>query len=110
HAKRLESGETRTIRTPSIVGAVLPRREDGWLVALELGPAFLAEDGAVTELQTFTEADGEAPAVAVRANDAKCDAHGRCFVGTMAHGADPECGSLYRLDPGATALERVLTG
>jgi len=110
HAKKLDSGATRTITTPSIVGAVLPRRGDGFLVALEHGPAFLSDDGEVSRLQTFADADGEAPEVAVRANDAKCDRRGRCYVGTMAHGADPGCGSLYRLDPGETTLERVLTG
>ncbi|HET7571198.1 MAG TPA: SMP-30/gluconolactonase/LRE family protein [Gaiellaceae bacterium] len=111
HALAPATGAARTLRPSRLVGAILPRREpgEGWLVSLEHGPALLGEDGEPEPLGTWAEADGAEPEVAVRCNDAKCDPRGRCLLGTMAHGADPGCGSLYRLEPGAP-LERVLAG
>jgi sugar lactone lactonase YvrE len=110
HVLELATGKRRTIETPSILGAVLPRREpgSGWLVALERGLVLLAEDGTVTPFGTFAEADGAEPEVAVRANDGKCDPRGRCFQGTMGHGTEPGAGALYRLDPGESVPRRVL--
>lgn len=111
HALAPATGATRTLTPARLVGAILPRRNpgDGWLVSLEHGPALLGEAGAVRPLGTWTEADGAAPEIPVRCNDAKCDPRGRCLLGTMAHGGDPGCGSLYRLEPGSP-LERVLAG
>lgn len=111
HALEPRTGATRTLEPAPLVGAILPRRSpgEGWLVSLEHGPALLAEDGALEPLGAWAEADGARPEIAVRCNDAKCDPRGRCLLGTMAHGGDPGCGSLYRLEPGAP-LERVLAG
>jgi sugar lactone lactonase YvrE len=38
----------------------------------------------------------------VRFNDAKCDAQGRLWVGTMAHDFTPDLCALYRIDPDGT--------
>ncbi len=110
HMHRLADGVRRTLATPTCVGAVLPRTRagDGWLALLQDGPALLGENGSVNALGSFAEADGLAPTTAMRANDAKCDARGRCWCGTMAYDQTPGHGALYRLDPGARLPTRVL--
>jgi sugar lactone lactonase YvrE len=110
HTHRLADGAQRTLTSPTCVGAVVPREKagEGWLAILEDGPALLAEDGRVTALGSFAEADGHAPNTAIRANDAKCDPRGRCWCGTMAYDQTPGQGALYRLDPGARLPTRVL--
>lgn len=108
HALELGSGARRTVETPAPVGAVLPCAADGLLLALEDGLALLEPDGGTAPVARFADVDGFDPSVALRANDAKCDPSGRCFVGTMAYDQRPGAASLFRLDPGTARLELVL--
>jgi sugar lactone lactonase YvrE len=110
HLLELASGRRGSLRLPASVGAALPRASGGWLACLEAGPALLGRAGDVEPFGAFAEADGGPPASPVRANDAKCDARGRCFLGTMAWDATPGAATLYRLDPGARVPAPVLSG
>jgi sugar lactone lactonase YvrE len=109
--RRPLGGDRRTLDTPVPVGAAIACRAEGFLLNLEDGPALLAENGTVTRLGTFVEADsGRAPAMRVRGNDAKCDPRGRAFIGTMEYTETIAAGALYRLDPTAVVPVPVLPG
>ncbi len=89
------TGHTRTIRMPELVGAIVPRRQGGFVTAMQGG--FKTVDlttGAVT-LVAAPEADRPGN----RFNDGKCDRRGRFWAGTLALDTSPSAGSLYRLDP-----------
>jgi sugar lactone lactonase YvrE len=64
-------------------------------------------DGTLTALDPYHDPE---PGVAVRANDAKADPAGRLWFGTMARDLTTPRGALYRLDPGASAARRVVSG
>jgi sugar lactone lactonase YvrE len=112
HALALETGAKRLVATPTHVGAVVPRRTPGigWLALLAAGPALLDEDGGVTRLGTFAEANGDQDEVAIRANDAKCDPRGRCIIGTTSYAGVPHGAALYRLDPDEHVPVKLLDG
>jgi sugar lactone lactonase YvrE len=82
------------------LGAAVPRRDGGWVLAA--GTAFLAldEDGTVTQLT-----DDLADASSVRMNDGKCDPAGRFWAGTMDYGETRPIASLYVFDG---AVRRLL--
>ena len=90
------TGDTTSMKRPTTVGAVIPRRQGGVVLAVPGGFEFfdaLADGGEPTQ---FVELQDE-PA-SNRMNDAKCDPQGRLFAGTMDGQASPERGFLYRLD------------
>ncbi|MGI9091963.1 MAG: SMP-30/gluconolactonase/LRE family protein [Mycobacteriales bacterium] len=87
-------GEVRTNAVPAHLGAVVPVASGGYLLAMGQGFAHLADDGGVTPLAQ-PEAASEG---ANRMNDAKCDAHGRWFAGSMAYSNAPGAGTLYRVE------------
>ena len=76
------------------VGFVLPAERGDAIVGTQRGLArFDAESGATTPV-----VDPESHLPDNRFNDAKCDAAGRLWAGTMAVSEAPELGSLYRVD------------
>ncbi|MDO9712702.1 SMP-30/gluconolactonase/LRE family protein [Paracraurococcus lichenis] len=90
---------------PESVSAVFPRRGGGLLVTLASGIAFLSEHGAV---ERWVAPD---PVAGNRANDARCDAAGRLWLGTMQNNIGPQkedlpvtraTGGLFRIDPDGT--------
>lgn len=86
-------------RLDCTVGAVVPRRCGGLLVAAGLGVALL--DEASGQLDWLARADrGE------RMNDAGCDPAGRLWAGTLTIAQRPGASALYRLD--GTTLRCVL--
>lgn len=85
------SGATETIEVPLAVGAVAPRAAGGFVAALEDG-FWIVGDGPAERIAAIAEARP-----GLRFNDGKCDPAGRFWAGTMAHGADPGAGALYRL-------------
>jgi len=101
--------------TGSHVGAAVPCDSGRVVLCLPAGPV-LAElaGGELRPLGTYAEADAAAgvPASAsvLRSNDAKADAAGRLWHGTMAYDETPGAGALYRLDPEADRPVRILGG
>ncbi|WP_084216219.1 SMP-30/gluconolactonase/LRE family protein [Pseudonocardia spinosispora] len=85
------------------LGAVAPRG-DGWIAAA--GPGIALLDG--TEVTWLARPEqGEHPAM--RMNDGVADPHGRFWAGSMAYGAVPGAGALYRVDRNRSVAQ-VLTG
>ncbi|WP_375390522.1 SMP-30/gluconolactonase/LRE family protein [uncultured Sphingomonas sp.] len=84
----------------------------GWIIARRDAPGFLAGLQSGVKAVTFAPltvaafADLAAEPAGNRMNDAKADAHGRIWAGTMPVGCDRPSGALYRLDPGG-ALTQV---
>jgi sugar lactone lactonase YvrE len=95
------------------IGAVALRASGGLVLAAPEGyVAFDPATGARSVLATVEHDPSK-----MRLNDGKCDSRGRFWAGSIAHNAvDPEAvvpvvgaAKLYRLDPGADAVE-VLDG
>jgi len=93
HRKSLVSGAHESLEFGQPVGAVLLREGQGLAYALRDGLAVSDGWGAPWRLVTATEREQPNK----RMNDAKCDARGRVWVGTMAMNAAPGEGTLYRI-------------
>jgi sugar lactone lactonase YvrE len=87
------------------VGAVAPRRDAGWVAAVERG--FARFDADWTAVGPVLPAPGQ-PA-GTRFNDGGCDPAGRFWAGTLDYDGAPGRAALYRLDPDGTVTE-MLTG
>lgn len=86
-------GDTERRHVADVLACVVPRINGGHVVATERGFALLDTDGDVTTLpDVWTD-------TTVRMNDGACDPQGRFFCGSMAYGAAPGRGALYRMDP-----------
>jgi sugar lactone lactonase YvrE len=89
------SGEHRRIEHPGAVGAVIPRRGHGPLIAAERDLVELDDDGTV--VRTLVTLDPDKPGN--RLNDCRCDTTGRLWAGTMStEVGTPGEGSVYRVD------------
>lgn len=88
------SGSVATFSVGQEVGAVLPRRTGGLVLAVRDGIAVASDTGAGFELKVPVEYDNDGN----RMNDAKCDPVGRLFAGTTAFDFAPGAGALYRID------------
>ena len=77
------------------VGAVVPRRGGGLVLAVRDGIAVAAETGEGLELTAPVERDIPGN----RMNDAKCDPAGRFLAGTTAFDFSPHSAALYRVEP-----------
>jgi len=82
----------RQYELPGTVGAIAPiEGDEGFLLAADLGFAYLSLDGAVVPLADVTSED-------TRMNDGACDPQGRFWAGTLAHDRRPGGAALYRLE------------
>ncbi len=88
------SGENRSYHVGQLVGAVVPRRGSGVMLAVQQG--FAAFDLDSETLTTIADPEGDRPEN--RFNDGKCDPAGRFWAGTMALSGEEGLGSLYCLD------------
>lgn len=91
------SGEDTVRQVDRVVGAAVPRRDSGLMLAVDDGFAtFDLDSGEVTVVAAVEEHDP-----ITRMNDGRCDPHGRFWAGTMAYEAlkHPGRGSLYCLEP-----------
>ena len=77
------------------VGAVVPRRSGGLVLAVRDGVAVASETGEGFALTAPVERDTPGN----RMNDAKCDPAGRLLAGTTAFDFSPHSAALYRVEP-----------
>jgi sugar lactone lactonase YvrE len=99
------SGTLRTIEVGQPVGAAVPRRRGGLMLAVRDGFAALDLQSGAMEFVAHVELDKPGQ----RMNDGSCDAAGRFWAGTMCMQERPGLGSLYRLDPDGST-HTMLTG
>ncbi len=85
----------RVIRLPDYVGAVVPRRRGGMVVAMRGGFHYLNPETESIELLAEVETDQPTH----RFNDGKCDPSGRFWAGTMELNENRPNGVLYCLEP-----------
>jgi sugar lactone lactonase YvrE len=92
------NGTNRTIQLDQKVGAAVPRKQGGMVLAMERGFHLLD-----LESETLTQVnDPERHLPNNRFNDGKCDSAGRFWAGTMAQNESVTTGSLYSLDVDGT--------
>jgi sugar lactone lactonase YvrE len=96
HVHRFRPGEGRlsTFEIGQNVGAAIPRRHGGLVLARSDGIATCDDDGSNQRLIAPIEADNPAN----RMNDAKCDPKGRLLAGTMAYDFAAGAATLYQID------------
>ncbi len=102
----LADGQVTRWPMPEMIGWVIERRDaPGFIAGFQSGFAELTLD----PVTIVPIADPEPDLPGNRLNDAKADAWGRIWAGSMPIAADRPSGSLYRLDPDRT-VTRVDTG
>jgi sugar lactone lactonase YvrE len=102
HRTDPESGNTTTINLPSRPGMTALRKKGGLIVVLEAGVYACDPRSGALDLLVPLEADRPEN----RANDGKCDAAGRLWVGTMNVSQQGEpTGNFYRIDPDLTVTK-----
>ncbi len=89
------SGINETCQLSRLVSSVIGRRAGGLIVTTTDG----VEDLDFETGQLVTRVDPEALQPENRFNDAKCDANGRLWAGTMSLDATRQSGALYRIGP-----------
>jgi sugar lactone lactonase YvrE len=89
------TGDLASFSAGQEVGAVLPARSGGLVLAVRDGIAIASDTGDGLRLEVPVERE----VVGHRMNDAKCDPAGRLFAGTVAFDFSAGAGALYRIDP-----------
>jgi sugar lactone lactonase YvrE len=97
-----ERGPQAPLTTPLDVGAAVPRRDGGLVLALQDG-FWLQDPGEV--LRPWVQVEAADPGS--RFNDGKCDHAGRFWAGTMELDGADDRGRLYRLDPDGTVTSHL---
>ncbi len=89
-----------SLPVPRHVGAVVPASSGRLIVCLPEGPSLLDPvDGRMRSLARYPDASE-----LLRSNDAKADAAGRLWLGTMSYDYTNRIGRLYRLDAGGLTV------
>lgn len=97
HAYEPASGARHSWPMPEMIGWLVPRARGGWIAGMKSGVAALTLDGP-PDLQWIHRLHG--PDSPLRLNDARADASGCLWFGTMNNDDETQAeGSLYRLDP-----------
>lgn len=102
---RLADGAITGHEMPGRIGWVVERASGGLMAGIDRRLCRL--DPATMQPETLAELEPELPGN--RLNDAKADAQGRIWAGTMDAACEAPTGSLYRLDPDGT-VTRYDTG
>jgi len=100
-----DSGSVRTLTVDQPVGAAVPCRSGGLMLALRDGFARLDTDSGALAFVAYVEFDQPGQ----RMNDGTCDAAGRFWAGTMCMQERPGRGALYRLDADGS-VHTMVTG
>jgi sugar lactone lactonase YvrE len=95
-------GEEATVELGAPVSFAVARERGGWAIGREDRVALIDPEGKETTLMQIDN-----PPADSRFNDAKCDATGRLWAGTMSTVRTPGVGSLYRVDPDGETLEVI---
>ena len=96
-------GEHRQIEPERAVSVVVPDADGGLVAVAGLDIVRLDPAGRFVDTVATLPADGDG-----RANDGRCDPHGRLWVGTVDRSGERR-GGLYRVDPDGR-VERSLDG
>lgn len=97
------SGKDEGFEVGQEVGALVPRKEGGFVLAVRDGFATWDGPGAALNLVAPVEQDNPGN----RMNDGKCDRQGRFWASTMEFSGVPERGAFYRLDPDFTVTKHL---
>ena len=92
HRTSVDTGATRTVNLPTMIGAISPALDGGWVAAGTEGFVALNDDGQVRRRLHVL------PEPRVRMNDAKCDSVGRLWSGSNAIDFSTGRGRIHRLD------------
>lgn len=95
----LDHGTVESWQMPGHTGWVIERESGGLIAGIGREVAALAADGTIVDRIAQLEPDRTGN----RVNDAKADAAGRVWMGTMPVTADKPTGGFYRLDRDGTA-------
>ena len=87
------TGAVRRQHVADVVAALRPRRDGGFVAAVERGFALVDADGSVHSLGDLWSDRG------VRMNEGGCDPDGRFYAGSMPYDGSPGRGTLYVLAP-----------
>lgn len=91
HTADIGSGATRSIHAPSMVGALGPTKNGGYVAATQEGFAHVSSDGKFSPMHSFLSSD-------MRMNDGKVDPAGRFWAGSLELSFEEGRGSLYVLE------------
>lgn len=107
HLFDLVSGSNQTIELGQNVGAAVPRKTGGFVLALRDG--FYSIDQTTKQLTFIINPEANIPNN--QFNDGKCDVAGRSWAGTMASDEEQGAGSLYCLnvDHSVSRMEENVT-
>ncbi|WP_284642897.1 SMP-30/gluconolactonase/LRE family protein [Paenibacillus silviterrae] len=93
----------RTIQLEQLVGAAVPRKEGGLVLAMQNGLHLL--DLETEQVRFLVDPEQDQPGN--RFNDGKCDSAGRFWAGTMDMKEEAPRGSLYCLEPDGTLHKKI---
>jgi sugar lactone lactonase YvrE len=99
---RPADGRERRLELGAPLSFAVAREAGGWAVGRRARIALIGPDGRESTLMRIAE-----PPPQTRFNDARCDAAGRLWAGTMSTVRRPGDGRLYRVDPGGEAVVAI---
>jgi sugar lactone lactonase YvrE len=99
---RPEDDTPDTLELGAPVSFAIPREGGGWVIGRRDQIALIEPDGRESSLIQISD-----PPPDTRFNDAKCDAAGRLWAGTMSTVRTPGDGRLYRVDPAGETVEVI---
>jgi sugar lactone lactonase YvrE len=102
----MATDEIGEIGLPDEISAVVPRANGGFVFLLPEGPTLLDPDGTMHVLDPYDDPDA---GTLLRCNDAKADPAGRLWFGTVERKISSPRAALYRLLPGSTTPQRMLS-
>jgi sugar lactone lactonase YvrE len=106
HEKNFASGSRNSFTMEEDISFVIPRTQGGFILGTVNGPLARDVDGKTHALPIREETSTNP----TRWNDAKVSPYGDLWLGTMAYGAIPNEGALYKLNKDSSTLSKEVTG